>query len=158
MKDRNKAVPASYLVLKKDGNILLGCRINTGYYDGWYSVPAGHIEADELPLGGLIRETEEEIGIKILAENAKFAHVMYRAKHDDTGQRVDLFFVAEKWEGEIINKEPNKCDGLEWFPLNALPVNMIHYVRHALECIQKGITYSELPYNKTFINPNENKS
>lgn len=49
MQERNKAVPSSYLILKRDGKILLGRRINTHYYDGWYSVPAGHVEADELP-------------------------------------------------------------------------------------------------------------
>lgn len=155
MKNRNKAVPSSYLILKKDEKILLGRRINTGYYDGYYALPAGHIEADELPFGGLAREAIEEIGLDIDIKNAHLVHTMYRAKHDDTGQRVDFFFVIEQWSGEPKNQEPNKCDDLRWFALDSLPENMMHHVRYAIECYAKGITYSELPFNKEFLNPNK---
>ena len=61
---RNKAVPASYLVLKKDGKILLTRRQGSGYYDGWYGLPAGHVEAGELPTECLIREAKEEIDVE----------------------------------------------------------------------------------------------
>ncbi|TSC67733.1 MAG: NUDIX hydrolase [Parcubacteria group bacterium Gr01-1014_66] len=154
MKERNKAVPCSYLILKRGKKILLGRRVNTSYYDGWYSVPAGHVEADELPLGGLIRESKEEIGITILPENAKLVHTMYRAPYDKTGQRVDFFFVVKKWSGEITNCEPDKCSDLRWFFIADLPKNMMHHVKHALECYQKGIDYSELPFHELFVNPN----
>ena len=155
MQERNAAVPSSYLILKKGEKILLGRRVNTGYYDGWYAVPAGHIEADVLPIGGLIRESKEEIGITILPKDTKLMHTMYRAKHDETGQRVDFFFVVEQWSGEVINAEPHKCDDLRWFPIIDLPENTMHHVRHALECYQKGIDYSEVPLNLEFVNPNK---
>ena len=61
-RDRNKAVPASYLFLQKGDGILLMRRQNSGYYDGWYTVPAGHVEAGELPVDALLREAKEEIG------------------------------------------------------------------------------------------------
>lgn len=154
MTERNKAVPAAYLILKKDGDILLGRRINTGYYDGYYTLPSGHIESGELPTAGLVRETKEEIGLGILSENAKLVHVMYREKHDETGQRVDFFFSVEKWSGEVMNNEPLKCDDLAWFAPDNLPKNMMHHVRYALECIQKGIDYSEVPYREEWLNPN----
>lgn len=157
MKERNKAVPSSYLILLKDGKILLGRRINTHYYDGWYSVPAGHVEVNELPTEALVREIIEEIGITIDLKDVRLVHMMYRAKHDETGQRVDFFFVVEKWSGEITNTEPDKCDDLRWFPIHELPENMMHHVRHALECYQKGIDYSELPFNELFLNPNTKK-
>lgn len=153
MKERNKAVPSSYLILLKDQEILLGRRINTWYYDGYYSVPAGHVEADESPTEGLIRETKEEIGITIDSKDAKLVHTMYRAKHDETGQRVDFFFVVEKWSGDTVNTEPHKCDDLRWFPLDALPENMMHHVRVALGYYQKGVDYSELPFTAEFVNP-----
>ena len=157
MQERHKAVPASYLILKKDEKILLGRRINTGYYDGYYVVPSGHIESDELPMGGLIREAKEEIGITILPEDAKFVHALYRAKHDETGARVDYFFEVEKWHGEVVNNEPHKCDDLQWFSFDQFPQNMVRHVQHALECYQKGIMYSELPFNQKFVSPNRKK-
>lgn len=153
MKERNRAVPSSYLILLKDGKILLGRRINTWYYDGYYSVPAGHVEDYELPTAGLVREVKEEIGITIDPKDARLVHTMYRAEHDETGQRVDFFFVAEKWSGEVANTEPHKCDDLLWFPLNDLPENMMHHVRLALEYYQKGMIYSEVPFTAEFVNP-----
>lgn len=143
-KERNKAVPAVYLFLRKGDEILLMRRQGSGYYDGWYSVPAGHVEAGELPLEGLVRETAEELGIVIDPKDVKLVHTMYRTKHDETGDRADLFFLSTKWSGEIRIMESHKCDDIKWFPINALPENMMHHVREALMYSEKGIIYSEL--------------
>jgi 8-oxo-dGTP diphosphatase len=84
-------------------------RQNTGYFDGWYVVPSGHVEAGELPTDGAVREVAEEVGLTIDRTRLVLAHTMYRTKHDATGDRADYFFVVDKWEGEPINKEPGKC-------------------------------------------------
>jgi 8-oxo-dGTP diphosphatase len=144
MKNRNKAVPAAYILLAKDGKYLLGRRKNTGYFDGNYQPPAGHVEEGELPIEAVIREAEEEIGVKLNKKDVLPAHFMYRVKHDETGDRADYFFVARKWEGEIENREPEKCDDLFWASPDKLPKNTVPHARHAIECIQKGVAYSEV--------------
>lgn len=154
-KERNKAVPAAYLILKKDDEILLMRRQGSGYYDGWYSVPAGHVEAGELPLGALVREVTEELGITVDPKDAQLAHTMYRTKHDKTGDRVDVFFVVKKWSGEIVNNEPHKCDDIRWFSLNELPENMMHHVRDAIRSIENGVHYSELGLDRVAQNPSK---
>lgn len=154
-KDRNKAVPASYLILRKEGEILLMRRRGSGYYDGWYSVPAGHVEAGELPIEALVRETKEELGITLDKSELRLVHTMYRTKHDETGDRVDLFFEAAKWTGEITNAEPHKCDDIKWFPLNALPENMMHHVKETIEKIASDIIYSEFGLDRVAQNPSE---
>src|SRR4051812_28584615 len=112
-KERHKAVPAAYLLLKKDGKILLGRRQNTTYYDGWYgSGASGHVEAGELPIDAVLREAKEEIGIDIKPEDVVFAHAMYRVAHDESGERVDYFFITKNWTGEPKIMEPDKCDDL----------------------------------------------
>ena len=152
--ERHKAVPAIYLILKKGKDVLLIRRINTGYYDGYYSVPAGHIEAGELPIDALLREVEEEIGLIVVRDSVTLAHTMYRTRHDSTGDRVDFFFFATKYTGEIENKEPHKCDDIAWFPINRLPVNLMQCVRDALEAIKRGKNYSEFGLDKIVSNPN----
>src|SRR3989344_1380919 len=99
-KDRNKSVPASYLILRRGNEILLMRRKGSGYYDGWYSVPAGHVEAGELPMNALIREIKEELSIVLDKDDIRLVHTMYRTKHDETGDRVDFFFAATRWAGE----------------------------------------------------------
>lgn len=140
-KERHKVVPASYLVLKQGNEVLLLRRFNTGYEDGKYSVPAGHVDAGETFTQAVIREISEEVNLRLDPEYVHVAHIMHRKSHDS--ERIDAFFVAEKWQGEIQNMEPEKCDDLSWFPLDKLPENTIPYIRQALECIRDEKFYSE---------------
>lgn len=144
MKDRNKAIPAAYLFLEQDGKFLIARRCNTGYYDGDYQVPAGHVDAGELPSVALIREAKEEVGIDILPVDIELVHVSYRPKHDDTDNRVDFFFRARKWSGEVTNREPHKCDDLKWVSLEELPESMTPHIRDAFDSMLKGVFYKEL--------------
>ena len=109
-----------HLLLVKDNKVLLLRRFNTGYEDGNYSVVAGHVDSDEDLKTAMIREAKEEAGIEITPNNINFASVMHR-KSDD--ERIDFFFIADSWEGEITNMEPQKCDDLSWFDINNLPSN-----------------------------------
>ena len=145
-KERNKNVPASYLVLIKDNKILLQRRFNTGYMDGKYSLPAGHVDRGETFTQCIIRETKEEVGIDIKQEDLKTAHLMHRfsgAEWGDLAERMDLFFTAEKWAGTPEIKEPDKCDDLSWFELDNLPKNIIPYIRQAINCMRSKTFYSE---------------
>ena len=53
-KERPKVIPTAYLVLTKDNKILLSRRHNTGFQDGKYSLPAGHLGGDEETLAQAI--------------------------------------------------------------------------------------------------------
>lgn len=138
------ATTASYLILRKDGQILFARRCNTGYQDGNYQVPAGHVDAGESPSEALIREVKEEIGIDIQPEDVKFVHTSFRPKIDSTGDRVDYFFEVTKWDGEVVNCEPGKCDDLVWCSPTNMPDNTTLHVRVAIACIENGEPFSEL--------------
>ncbi len=144
MKTRNKAIPAVYILLEKDGKFLITRRCNTGYQDGNYQVPAGHVDEGELPTEAMVREAKEEIGIGLSPNDLELVHVSYRPKHDNTDNRVDFFFRARIWSGEIKNIEPNKCDDLKWVGLSGLPENMTPHVRDAMECIKNRMFFKEL--------------
>jgi len=149
--EKHKIVPASYLVLVKGKKILLQKRYNTGYEDGKYSLAAGHVEKGETFTDAVIREVKEEIGIDLKAENLKTVHVMHRysgPEWEGINERIDVFFAAEKWEGEIEIKEPDKCDDLSWFDMDNLPSNLIPYVEHAVDCIKANVFYSEYGWGK----------
>lgn len=141
--EKFKLTPAVHLLLVRDGQVLLLRRFQTGYEDGNYSVPAGHLDGGETCTSAIIREALEEACITMQPPDLSMVHVMHRAKHDSTGERVDFFLEARTWAGDITIGEPNKCDDLSWFPLDMLPENTIAYVRSAIECYQKGIFYSE---------------
>jgi len=142
MPTRHSIIPAAGLILMQDGKVLLLRRFNTGYEDGRYSLPAGHVDAGETFTGAMIREAKEEIGVEVAEQDVRVAHCMHRNGGKDN-EWMDIFFIAEKWSGEIVNKEPEKCDDLSWFPLTDLPENTIPCVRQAIECSVNGMTYSE---------------
>lgn len=137
-------IPAVYLIVRRDDDILLLRRANTGYQDGKYSVVAGHLDGDELATEGIIREAKEEAGIEVASENLKLVHVAHRLGRGQIGQeRLDLFFETREWNGVISNAEPEKCDDLSWHPINDLPVDMLPLVRLVINHITAGVLYSE---------------
>lgn len=134
-------IASVYLLLVKRKKILLLRRVNTGYEDGKYGLPAGHVEDNETIRAALRREIKEEIGILLKLEDLKLVHVMHRKEKDI---RVDFFFTIKRWRQEPKNNEPNKCDNLRWFAINNLPKNTIPYIRKAIENWQRKIFYSEI--------------
>jgi hypothetical protein len=62
---------------------------------------------------------------------------MYRLAAPEP-ERIAAFVVAERWAGEPAIMEPDKCDDLQWFALDALPVNMIPYARAGIQHVRAG--------------------
>lgn len=139
--DKHSLIPAVYILFEKDDKILMIRRFNTGYADGKYSLVAGHVEKGESFKDAAVRESFEEIGVKIQKHNLEFFHVMYRST--ESGERVDIFFTVKTWEGDAINMEPAKCDELIWVESNKLPENSLDYVAFALQSKLKNISMSE---------------
>jgi 8-oxo-dGTP diphosphatase len=137
---RYRACIDVHLILRRDEQILLGRRQNTGFADGCWHLPAGHTEDGESATTALAREAAEEIGVTIAPGDAKFVHLMH---HRTDSGRIALFYEVTTWTGEPVNTEPDKCSGWEWFPLTALPDDMIVYAAQALAHYAKGEIYAE---------------
>lgn len=118
-----------HLFFIRGGEILLSRRLNTGYRDGEYSVPAGHLDGGETVVAAGCREAREEVGVALAEDDLAFSGVMHRIEDEE---RVDFFFLVRAWSGEPFNNEPEKCSDLRWFPLDALPENTVPYVRQAI--------------------------
>jgi 8-oxo-dGTP diphosphatase len=140
MNKRFTMVVAVHLILLKGDGVLLARRYNTGYEDGNFSVPAGHVDENESCSAAVIREAHEEVGIIIKPADLTLTHTMHRIT---TRESIDLFYACKQWEGQPSIQEPDKSDQLKWYALHSLPTNTIEYVQHALTCIEKKQPYSE---------------
>ena len=125
----------------KDDKVLLCERANTGYMDGFLSVPAGHVDGKETIFAAIQREVQEEAGVK-LTQALEPTHLMHRIKLGDE-ERIDYFFVITDWKGEPRNTEPHKCAYMKWYDRNQLPKAVVPYIRYALDKISQGKTFSE---------------
>ncbi len=140
MADRYRLIPEVYLILERDDHVLLLRRFQTGYEDGNYGLVAGHLEAGESAIAGIIREAREEAGLALRQDDLELVHVVHRSARDGC---MGLFFRCRRWAGEPVNAEPHKCDDLSWFGYDELPSNTIAYIRHALILARDGTAYSD---------------
>lgn len=127
------------LLLDAEDRMLFGRRQNTGFEDGAWHVPSGHLEAGESVVQALVREAKEETGIRILPEDVEFAHVMHNSSG---GGRAAFFFTVRRWDGTPENREPDKCGELAWFAPDAWPGHLTTYCRVALEHAAAGEPFS----------------
>ncbi len=141
MPERYRSIVDVYVLLRRDGKILLMERANTGYADGQLCPPSGHLEQGESVIDGAIREAAEEVGVALRRKNLRFVHIVHH--RNPLGQaRIGFFFEATQWEGEPSNREPAKCAGLLWADPDKLPSNTVGYTAAAVAQIQAGSEFS----------------
>ena len=142
MKERNKLPISVQLLLENQNKILLMKRKNTGYEDGKYSLPGGHVEANEEIRKALVREAKEEIGININVEDLEFYKVLNR-KVSQSREYVDFVFKTKRWSGEISNNEKEKCEEIIWADKDKIPENTLDFIPKILNKNESAY----MPYN-----------
>jgi diadenosine tetraphosphate (Ap4A) HIT family hydrolase/8-oxo-dGTP pyrophosphatase MutT (NUDIX family) len=141
--ERFKLKAAVYVLLRRGEEVLLLQRKNTGYQDGNYGLPAGHMDGEELATSAAARELEEEIGITIDPGDLRLVHTTHRLESGVSSERLELFFELDQWKGDPENMEPEKCDNIAWYPVTQLPPNTIPLVRRVIQLSGKGISFSD---------------
>lgn len=118
-----------HVVLEREGRVLLMRRAGTGFFDGMWSLPGGHVEEGESLGVAASRELAEELGLSVAPECLQLQGAVHR--RSDTN-RIDFFLHAVEWRGEPVIAEPGKCDALAWRARDDLPADTVPYVREAL--------------------------
>ncbi|WP_153161171.1 NUDIX domain-containing protein [Zoogloea sp. 1C4] len=127
---RHPGIPTGvHVLLERDGLVLLMRRAGTGFFDGLYSLPGGHVEEGESLRTTAVREMREELGIELAESALSVVGVVHR--RSDTN-RIDFFLRASVWQGEPVIAEPDRCDDLRWCAPDALPEATVPYIRDAL--------------------------
>ena len=70
--------------------VLLSLRKNTGYRDGEYELPGGHVEANEDLMKAMVREAKEELLIDIKVEDLQIVHILHHYK----GNRINFILTS----------------------------------------------------------------
>lgn len=138
---RYRAIVDVHLILLRDGRILLAERQRTGYADGMYNLPSGHLEDGESVVAGAIREAGEEVGIQLDPAALVCAHVLHHRNAEEQG-RIGFFFTAIRWHGEPENREPHKCAKLIWADPDLLPANTVPYTAAGIRGYRAGIPFA----------------
>ena len=144
MEERYKSVICVDLLVKRVVNnqeyVLLMKRKNTGYNDGEYELPGGHLEANEDLFDAMIREAKEELLIDLKRDDIKLIHLL----HHYNGERLNFIFETD---GTNLNPqigEEEKCEKLEWFKINELPKETTDKVKQIINNIINNKNYDVL--------------
>lgn len=141
MTERFRVVPAAYVALRREDQVLLQLRQNTGYRDGfWALAAAGHVEQDESVFAAAVREAYEELGVTIGIDDLTPLCGMHRTHRNGRpiDERVDFFFECTTWSGQPTIREPLKNADLRWFALDGLPEAVVPHERLVLEALSRG--------------------
>lgn len=142
MSKRFQFLVAVHAFFIKDKQVLLLERANTGYMDGHFSVPAGHVDGGESIWKAMQREIKEEVDIDIKEQHQPI-HVMHRTDKSKNEERIDYFFLIKNWAGTPKVAEPEKCSKIEWFNMWELPDTIVPYINFTLQKIEEGVLFSE---------------
>lgn len=138
MSEHHLTKTAAFVFLEKDGKFFYLRRLNTGWNDGKWTLPSGHVEKGESVKAASLREAEEEVGVKIDQADLTFLYVHY--VHDIY---TNFYFKAEKWEGEPVLNEPKKCSEVGWFKKDSLPEDIIRHVKEMITDVENNIQFSD---------------
>ena len=127
-------------MINNDKYILLMERKSTGYDDGLFELPGGHLEKSEDIFDAMIREAKEELCIDLNRDDLKIVHIM----HHFTGERINFIFEASGDKLNPVIGEESKCSKLEWFNINELPLNMSDKVKQIINNIINNKFYDSL--------------
>lgn len=84
------------ILMKPNGDVLLGCRPAGKPYAGYWEFPGGKVEAGESVVDALRREFAEEIGVQVIS-----AEPWCCVEHVYPHAHVRLhFFISRNWQGE----------------------------------------------------------
>ena len=90
---------------------------NRGVSKGNWNGLGGKIEQNETPEEGVVREVEEESGLKIKDLQKIGVLNFYKSSRDELFARVHLFY-SESFSGELLESDEGE---LRWFNIDAIP-------------------------------------
>lgn len=84
------------ILMRPNGDVLLGQRPEGKPYAGYWEFPGGKVESGETIFAALQREFMEELGVKIISAEP-WCGVQYQYPHANVRLH---FYVSKEWRGE----------------------------------------------------------
>lgn len=112
-----KARLGTAVAIVRDGKLLLGERI-APYGNGAWQTPGGKPDPGEQLARAAARELLEETALVATRMRYVTAQVDLMP---ETGVTWRTHFWLADADGDVVNREPDKCASWQWFPFDALP-------------------------------------
>ncbi len=102
---------------------------------GYWSKPGGAVRFGEKVADAMIREMKEELDIEVelIYYLPYIDHIITKETNTENQHWVAFDFVASITKGTPRNLETNKCDKIEWFPMDKLPEKITQTTSESVE-------------------------
>ena len=129
-------------IIIRNGKIAM---IHSQKYD-YYKFPGGGIEDGENPIGAMIRETQEEAGLKVIPETIKEYGYVHRIQKSDYNPsecfvQDNYYYLCDAVDG-LVSQDLDDYEKQESYQLE--------YIEHA-SAIEKNRSVKDSPYNQTMF-------
>lgn len=118
-----RKIATVFLVNEEDNTTLLQHRDAGAYHNpNKWGLWGGHIEDGETSVEGMVRELEEEIGVRVDHDDLLLWKVFdteyFKSKGINREREFHVYYLKHKPEYNYVQGEG---DYMEWFPLDAMP-------------------------------------
>ncbi len=106
------------VIIINDGLVLVGKRRNS-HGEGCWQFPGGHIDFGETVEAAAAREVLEETGLRVTnLRRGPYTNDVFR---EEGKHYITLFILADYAGGQVVVKEPDKCEGWQWVEWEKIP-------------------------------------
>jgi 8-oxo-dGTP diphosphatase len=102
MSDKPMLLVAAAALVDADGRVLICQRPEGKPLAGLWEFPGGKVEAGETPEACLIRELEEELGIRV--SHACLAPFVFASHAYESFHLLMPLYLVRRWEGRVENR------------------------------------------------------
>ena len=126
---------AACALVDLDGRVLIGRRPEGKALAGLWEFPGGTVEAGETPEACLIRELDEELGIKVA--EACLAPFVFASHAYEHGHLLMPLYLCRKWEGFVTAREHSalawvKPEKMADYPMPPADAPLVAWLRDLL--------------------------
>lgn len=109
-----QAIDVAVGILRRQDQVWVQLRLNTGHLDGTWEFPGGKFQGREDPLSALLRELHEELQIKVDPTDCRFLQAI---SHSYPDREIRLHFFLIEWDQDL---ESSTRQG-RWVKISELP-------------------------------------
>ncbi len=103
MTEKRMLLVAAAALVDVDGRVLICQRPEGKQLAGLWEFPGGKVEAGETPEACLIRELDEELGIRV--SHACLAPFVFASHDYEDFHLLMPLYLVRRWEGTVLNRE-----------------------------------------------------